>query len=160
MVSRARPTVPCPKPLLLFRTNGVHRGFSHHFLDPSLSPLPPLASAYEGGKSAAKKMLNECLITNFIFTMGLTLPLAFDSVKERICTELKSLFNSQMNMPNGQDYRFPGRLTIQEVAAHLHNDVEDLDLLQTIYLDLVNQNLQSAYFAQALEYVLAFGGAF
>lgn len=84
--------------------------------------------------------------------------LAFDSVKETLSTKLQALFNQYMNMPEGQDYRFPGRLTIQQIAAHIHNDVEDLDLLQTIYLNLMDQGIQSPYFVQALEYVMTFGG--
>lgn len=63
-----------------------------------------------------------------------------------------------MNMPNGQDFRFPGRLTIQQVAAHIHNDVEDLAVLQHLYFDLINHGVQSTYFLQSLEFVLSFGG--
>lgn len=61
-------------------------------------------------------------------------------------------------MPNGQDLRLPGRLTMQQVAAHIHLDVEDLAVLQNIYEDLVNHGLLSPYFLQALEYVPNFGG--
>lgn len=61
-------------------------------------------------------------------------------------------------MPNGQDLRLPGRLTMQQVAAHIHLDVEDLAVLQNIYEDLVNHGLLSPYFLQALEYVQNFGG--
>lgn len=121
------------------------------------------------------------LISNYILTMGLALPLAilvafrarglttenmeerlgdlaFDSVKEMLSTKLQALFNQYMNMPCGQDLRFPGRLTIQEIAAHIHQDVEDLGLIQTIYSNLMDQGIQSPYFAQALEYVMSFGG--
>jgi len=84
--------------------------------------------------------------------------LAFDSVKEAICNKLQALFDLYMNMPNGQNFGFPGRLTIQQIAAHLHNDVEDLDLLQTMYFNLLDQGVQSPYFVQALQYVQTFGG--
>lgn len=86
--------------------------------------------------------------------------LAFDSVKEQICNKLIALFNLSMNMPNGQDFRFrfPGRLTIQQVASHIHDDVEDLTVLQNVYFDLIHHGVQSPYFMQALEYVLNFGG--
>lgn len=124
------------------------------------------------------------LITQYILSMGLALPLAilvafragrfrglnpenmeerlgdlaFDSVKEQISNKLIALFNIYMSMPNGQDFRFPGRLTIQQVATQIHNDVEDLAVLQNIYFDLINHGVQSTYFIQAQEYVLNFGG--
>ena len=124
------------------------------------------------------------LITQYILSMGLVLPLAilvafragrlrglntdnmeerlgdlaFDSVKEQICNKLQGLFNIYMNMNYGQDFRLPGRLTIQQVGAHIHLDVEDLAVLQNVYLDLVNHGIQSPHFMQALEYVLNFGG--
>ena len=124
------------------------------------------------------------LISQYILSMGLALPLAilvafragrlrgltadnmeerlgdlaFDSVKEQINNKLTALFNQYMNMPNGIDYRFPGRLNIQQVAAHIHNDMEDLEVLQNLYFDLINHGVESAYFMQALNYVLSFGG--
>lgn len=80
--------------------------------------------------------------------------LAFDSLKAEINKKLHECFNLYFLVPNGQNYRFPGGLTIHQVAAQIHNDIEDLDILQNIYFDLVNQSLQSAYFLQALEFVL------
>lgn len=61
-------------------------------------------------------------------------------------------------MTSAQDFLLPGGLTIQQAAAHIHLDVEDLAVLQHIYLDLVNHGIQSPHFIQALEYVLNFGG--
>lgn len=127
------------------------------------------------------KDMNNDWITQYILSMGLALPLAilvafragrlrgfnpgnmeerlgdlaFDSVKEQICNKLIALFNLFMNMPNGQDLRFPGRLTIQQVASHIHDDVEDLTVLQNVYFDLIHHGVQSPYFMQALEYVLS-----
>lgn len=46
---------------------------------------------------------------------------------------------------------------MNQIAAHLHGDVENIELLQTIYLDLINQNMESAYFLQALQLVTGMG---
>ena len=119
-------------------------------------------------------------IINFILGMNLSLPLAilvafraghfrglseqnmeerlgdlaFDSLKEQICEKMEALFIHW----NGANLPLPGRLTIQQVAAHIHNDVEDMGVLQQIYFYLVNQGMDSEYFLQALEYVNYFGG--
>lgn len=122
----------------------------------------------------------EHFVLNYICSMGLVLPLAilvafragrlrglntdnmeerlgdlaFDSVKEQICNKLEALFHIYGNMNSAQDFLLPRRLTIQQVAAHIHLDVEDLAVLQSIYLDLVNHGVQSPRFIQALEYVI------
>ena len=123
----------------------------------------------------------EDFIRDYIVSMGLVLPLAilvafragrlrglntdnmeerlgdlaFDSVKEKICNKLEALFHLYGN--SAQDFRLPRGLTIQQVAAHIHLDVEDLAFLQNIYLDLENHGVQSPRFIQALEYGLNFG---
>ena len=120
-------------------------------------------------------------IINFILGMNLSLPLAilvafragrfrglneqnmeerledlvFDSLREQICEKkMEDLFIHWY----GANLPLLGRLTIQQVAAHIHNDVEDMGVLQQIYFYLVNQGMDSEYFLQALEYVNYFGG--
>lgn len=52
--------------------------------------------------------------------------------------------------------QLPARMSIQDVAAHLHLDVEDLLILQNIYNSLAEQGIQSQYYIEAVAYVLQF----
>jgi hypothetical protein len=83
--------------------------------------------------------------------------LAFDTVKERICTQLSNLFETDFHN-YGQHFHLPHGLTIQQVAAHIHFDNDNLELLQDVYMNLVNQGMQSHDFIDALQYVLTFSG--
>jgi hypothetical protein len=51
----------------------------------------------------------------------------FTSLKELIDNQLEDLFESQ-------GVQLPAQLNIQDVAAHLHNDVENVVFLQNISL--------------------------
>ena len=114
----------------------------------------------------------EQLISDYILSMGLVLPLAilvafragrlrglnaenmeerlgdlaFDSVKEQISNKLEVLLQSQ-------GVQLPPRTTIQDITAHLHGDIEDLGFLQTIYNSLVEQAVQSPYYMEAVGYI-------
>jgi hypothetical protein len=120
----------------------------------------------------------ESYLINLISSLGLALPLAilvafragrlrglttenleerlsdlvFDSLKEQISNQLENLLRIQF----GQSFRLPRGLTLQQVACHLHQDMESVDVLQAIYWDLVNKGLQSHYFVQALQYIMTF----
>ena len=73
----------------------------------------------------------------------------FGAYCENICDKLEALLQSQ-------GVQLPARTSIQDVAAHLHEDIENLDFLQNMYNSLVEQGSQSQYFIQAVEYVLQF----
>lgn len=100
--------------------------------------------------------MNDWVITNFIVGMGLSLSLAvyiafragrrlrgltpenmeekvtdftFDSLKGLISDQLEGLFGAQ-------GVHLPAGITIQDVAAYLHNDREDILQLQGIYESL------------------------
>jgi hypothetical protein len=74
---------------------------------------------------------------------GSLLDLAEDALKEQIGIKLQALFDLYMRIP---DFQFPRGKSIQTIAAHIHQDIEDLAVLQNIYLDLVNKQLESPYF--------------
>lgn len=71
---------------------------------------------------------------------------AFDSLKELISNKLEELFG-------GQVIQLPAKISIQDVASHLHLDTEDLDILQNIYNSLAEQGIQSQYYIEAVAYV-------
>ena len=79
--------------------------------------------------------------------------LAFDTLKGEINAKLQECFNLYHEMPQGQNWRCPGRFTINRIATHLHNDTETMELLLNIYLDLTNQGVASEAFLQALAFV-------
>ena len=41
---------------------------------------------------------------------------------------------------------------------HLHGDVDNITVLQNIYLDLLNHGVESIHFQQALEFLASGGG--
>ena len=77
--------------------------------------------------------------------------LAFDTIKGEICSKLQECFDLYFNMQNGQ---FPNGLNIGNVAANIHGDVENIEILQNIYFDLVNYGVQSASFVEALQSII------
>lgn len=76
---------------------------------------------------------------------------AFDSVKELISNKLEELLGLQ-------GIELPAQLSIQDVAAHLHLDIEEFDILQTIYNSLSEQGIQSHYYLEAVAYILQYIG--
>lgn len=113
--------------------------------------------------------MNDFLITEYILSMGLSIGLAvyiafragrrlsgltpdnmkerlsdftLDSLKELICNKLEELFGAQ-------GVQLPARVTLKDVAAHLHSDITDLGFLQSIYHSLVEEGIQSPYYAAA-----------
>jgi len=70
----------------------------------------------------------------------------FDSLRELISNKLDELFGD-----NG--VQLPGRVSIQQVADHLHEDLDDLTLLQTIYHSLLEQGILSQYYIEAVTYI-------
>ena len=77
--------------------------------------------------------------------------LVFDSIKSEICNQLERLFN--LFVPN---FTLPDGFTIQDVANSLHNDVEDLDLLQDLLFNLVYHGVDSPFFTQAVDFRIHF----
>ena len=75
----------------------------------------------------------------------------FDSLKELISNKLEELLGSQ-------GVQLPARVSIQDVAAHLHQDMEDLGILQTIYNSLLEQAIQSPYYIEAVAYIMGAWG--
>ena len=71
---------------------------------------------------------------------------AFDSIKELICNILQDLLQSQ-------DVHLPAGTSIQEVAAHLHGDIEELNILQNIYHSLIEHGVNSPYYIEAVAYI-------
>lgn len=75
--------------------------------------------------------------------------LCFDTLKEEINDKLQELLhNNNLNLPPG--------LTIQDLAAHLHKDSENLNQLLTILRNLAEAGVQSAEFQQILNFISPF----
>jgi hypothetical protein len=74
---------------------------------------------------------------------------AFDTLKELICSRLEELLGLQ-------GIELPAQLSIQDVAAHLHNDVEVIETLQNLYLSLTQLGLESPHFLEAVNYIQLF----
>lgn len=71
---------------------------------------------------------------------------AFDCVKERISTKLNEIL-----IENGVP--LPGGVTIQQVADHLHGDIENFPILENIYHSLLELGIMSPYYIQAVQYI-------
>lgn len=52
--------------------------------------------------------------------------------------------------------QLPARVSIQDVAAHLHQDLEDLGFLQSLLNSLLEQGVLSPYYVEAVAYILGF----
>ena len=126
----------------------------------------------------------EFAITNYILSMGLTTSLAllvafragrmdnltqanwqeligelsFDTLKAEITGQLQQCLNLHNGMPIGQDWQCPGLLTVRDVAVYLHGNVDNITVLQNIYLDLLNHGVGSIHFQQVLEFFASGGG--
>jgi hypothetical protein len=113
-------------------------------------------------------------ITQYILTMGLSVSLsvyiafragrflrgltaenyeerlsdfAFDSVKELISNKLEELLGSQ-------GVQLPAGMSIQDVAAHLHQDLEDMGFLQTLLDSLLELGINSPFYLDAVFFIL------
>ncbi|KAK4336576.1 hypothetical protein RND71_008082 [Anisodus tanguticus] len=71
----------------------------------------------------------------------------FDSLKGLISDKLEELLGSQ-------GLQLPAQVSIQDVAAHLHQDVEDLGVLRALYDSLLELGIQSPYYIEAHDHVI------
>jgi len=71
----------------------------------------------------------------------------FDCVKALIDDKLEDLLLSQ-------NVNLPPQLSIQDVTAHLHHDVEDAVFLQDMLFSLCSQGINSLYYVEALQVLI------
>nr|BAO50902.1 putative uncharacterized protein [Hevea brasiliensis] len=82
--------------------------------------------------------------------------LTIATLKEQIVSKIEILFRVYKDTTG--DVNLPTGVNPQEVAERVFFSVDNIHWLNQIYLELVNQGTQSPHFAQALDYVLHFGG--
>lgn len=81
-------------------------------------------------------------------SIALTDPtLALDAVRDRICDLLETFFARE-------NYVLPVGLRIEAVGEHIYSEITDLPTLQQIYVDLLNQEVQSLYFINAMNFAI------
>lgn len=71
----------------------------------------------------------------------------YDFLKELISNKLQELLGKQ-------GVELPARVSIQDVAAHLHQDKPDLGILQTICNSLLQQGILSPCYMEAVAYFM------
>lgn len=82
--------------------------------------------------------------------------LTIATLKEQIVSKIEIFYRVYKDTTG--DVNLPTGVNPQEVAERVFFSVDNIHWLNQIYLELVNQGTQSPHFAQALDYVLHFGG--
>lgn len=75
-----------------------------------------------------------------------------NTVKDQINVQLITLFRDFY----GANYVLPEGLSIENVGEHIYGTLNDLPSLQDIFLNLLNEGVQSPHFLNAIEFVLDF----
>lgn len=79
--------------------------------------------------------------------------LVLDTLRDHISFRLETLFLQFY----GEEFRLPEGLSIETIGEHIYGGINDLTTLQSIFLDLLNQGVQSPHFQQAVNLVIQHG---
>jgi len=120
------------------------------------------------------------LVADFVFQMGLALPvaimvavsagrmihqvnsrnmeteitnLAIDVLKEKIVEKLKIVFRVYKDTTPTGDGNLPTAVNFQEVAERVLFSVDNIHWLNQMYVDLANHGTQSEYFLQVIQFL-------